>query len=68
MAGIPAPFPDATETPLLTIDELSKVLRISKTKAYEMAKTDRLPCPVVKVGSSYRIPTASLMRALRVSP
>ena len=67
MAAIPAPMPDPIKTPLLTIDEVAKALRISKTKAYELARADCLPCPVVKVGSSYRIPTASLIRALRVS-
>jgi excisionase family DNA binding protein len=67
MAGNPAPIPDPVKMPLLTIDEVAAVLRMSKTKAYQLAKTDCLPCPVVKVGKSYRIPTASLMRAIRVS-
>jgi excisionase family DNA binding protein len=38
----------------LTLDELAQRMGISLTVAYELAKQDRLPVPVIKVGRQYR--------------
>lgn len=60
----------------LTLDELralpatidlptaARALGLGRTKAYELAKHDQFPCRVLRIGSTYRIPTAGLLRCL----
>lgn len=38
----------------LTLEELAHRMGISLTVAYELAKGDRLPVPVIRVGRQYR--------------
>jgi predicted DNA-binding transcriptional regulator AlpA len=64
----------------LTLDELhalpatidlptaARALGLGRTKAYELAKHDQFPCRVLRIGSTYRIPTAELLRYLCVAP
>ncbi len=40
------------------------VLGIGRTKAYELARRDQFPCRVLKLGRSFRVPTAELLRVL----
>jgi excisionase family DNA binding protein len=44
----------AIEPDTLTLEELSKRMGISLTVAYELAKADKLPVPVIRVGRQYR--------------
>ena len=60
----------------LTLDELralpaaidlptaARALGLGRTKAYELAKRNQFPCRVLRVGSTYRIPTAELLHCL----
>ena len=43
---------------MLTIPEVCEILRISRTKAYELAKNGNIP--TFKIGRSIRIPAESL--------
>lgn len=43
-----------TESETMSVAELAKKLNISLGPAYELAKEDRLPIPVIKVGNKYR--------------
>lgn len=43
-------------------------LGLGRTKAYELARQDKFPCPVIRIGENYRIPTAGLLELLGVSP
>jgi hypothetical protein len=64
----------------LTLDELralpatvdlptaARALGLGRTKAYELAKRDQFPCRILRMGSTYRIPTAELLRYLGVDP
>jgi hypothetical protein len=64
----------------LTLDELralpatidlptaARALGLGRTKAYELAKRDQFPCRILRIGSTYRIPTAELLRCLRIDP
>jgi hypothetical protein len=64
----------------LTLDELralpattdlptaARALGLGRTKAYELAKTDRFPCRILRIGGTYRIPTADLLRYLGLPP
>lgn len=38
----------------LNLEELAQRMGISLTVAYELAKADRLPVPVIRVGRQYR--------------
>lgn len=48
MAAITA-FPSDT----LTLEELAARMGISRTVAYELARADRLPVPVIRVGRRF---------------
>jgi hypothetical protein len=41
-----------------------RALGIGRTKAYELARAGQFPCPVIRAGSSWLIPTAGLLAAL----
>jgi hypothetical protein len=53
-----------------TVDLMTaaRVLGLGRTKAYELAKHDRFPCRVIRIGDLYRIPTAGLLELLGVTP
>ena len=46
----------------------ARALGLGRSTAYELARRDKFPCRVLRVGSSYRIPTADLMRVLCIEP
>ena len=46
----------------------SPALGLGRTKAYELARSDHFPCRVLRIGDTYRIPTAGLLELLGVSP
>jgi excisionase family DNA binding protein len=46
----------------------ARALGLGRSTAYELARRDELPCRVLRVGSSYRIPTADLLRVLGIEP
>jgi hypothetical protein len=41
-----------------------RALGMGRTKSYELARTGRFPCPVLRVGRSYLVPTAGLLTLL----
>jgi predicted DNA-binding transcriptional regulator AlpA len=50
--------------PTLDIPTAARLLGLSRTKAYRLAKTGDFPCRVLKIGHSYRVPTLGLLRLL----
>ncbi|PKV90278.1 MULTISPECIES: helix-turn-helix domain-containing protein [Amycolatopsis] len=42
----------------------ARALRIGRTTAYALARDGGFPCPVLRVGGEYRVPTAGLRRVL----
>lgn len=42
------------------------ILGIGRTTAYALAREDRFPVPVLKVGDRYQVPVAGLMKAIGV--
>lgn len=66
-AHAPVPLPDPDAVPLLTLDETAKILRLGRTTSYALARQNALPCPVMRIGASYRISTRALLSALRLS-
>lgn len=49
---------------VLNIDELCRILEISKKTAYNLLKQDKIAC--IKVGRAYRIPKSHLLTYLGV--
>jgi hypothetical protein len=42
-------------------------LGIGRTKAYRLAHNNQFPCRIIRVGISYHIPTADLLKVLGVT-
>jgi len=43
-------------------------LGLGRTKAYDLARHGRFPCPILRIGEVYRIPTPGLLELLGVAP
>jgi hypothetical protein len=55
IAGLPA------VTDLVTA---GRALGLGRTKAYELARTGKFPCPVIRSGRTWLVPTAGLLAVL----
>jgi hypothetical protein len=42
----------------------ARALSIGRTRAFELVHRDEFPVPVLRVGVTYRVPTAPLLRLL----
>ena len=49
-----------------TVDLLTaaSALGLGRTKAYALARTGEFPCRVIRIGETYRVPTAGLLELL----
>jgi hypothetical protein len=52
-----------------TVDLMTaaRVLGLGRTKAYELAKREEFPCRVIRIGDTYRVPSAGLLDLLGVT-
>jgi hypothetical protein len=41
-----------------------QALGLGRTKAYQLARTGQFPCPVIRAGKTYLVPTAGLLAVL----
>jgi len=41
-----------------------RALGIGRTRAYELARAGQFPCPVIRAGGTWRVPTAGLLALL----
>ena len=53
---------------VVDIKTAGKALGLSRTRAYELAKRGEFPCRLIRIGESYRVPTAELLRLLGIEP
>ncbi len=56
--------PSRPERATATIGEVAVALGIARSTAYELAKTDRLPVPILRLGRRMVVPRAALDRVL----
>ncbi len=42
-------------------------LGLGRTKAYDLARHEEFPCQVIRIGDTYRVPTAGLLELLGVT-
>ncbi len=50
--------------PMVSLLAAAAAIGIGRTKAYELAKRDEFPVAVRRVGATYRVPVAELLRFL----
>lgn len=50
------------------ITTAARALGLGRSTAYELARRDAFPCRVLRIGSTYRVPTADLLRILGIEP
>jgi hypothetical protein len=44
-----------------------RALGLGRTKAYDLARRGEFPCPVFRVGDTYRVPTIALLELLGIT-
>lgn len=49
---------------MVNVDTAARALGLSRSTGYELARRGQFPCRVLRVGSSYRVPTAELLPIL----
>jgi 3-deoxy-D-arabino-heptulosonate 7-phosphate (DAHP) synthase class II len=60
-------FAEAFDLPLsVDLRTAARAFAVCPATAYRLIHSGRFPCRVVRIGHQYRIPTASLMRALGI--
>jgi len=55
-------------TPTIDLMIAARALGLGRTKAYDLARRQQFPCPVLRIGESYRVPTAGLLELLGLAP
>jgi excisionase family DNA binding protein len=45
----------------------ARALGLGRSTGYELARRGEFPCRILRLGSSYRVPTAELLRVLGVA-
>jgi len=50
------------------ITTAARALGLGRSTAYELARRKAFPCRVLHIGSTYRVPTADLLRVLGIEP
>lgn len=50
------------------LETANRALLIGRTKGFDLAKRGAYPCEVTRVGRTYRVSRAALLRALDVDP
>lgn len=53
---------------VVDVTTAARALGLGRSTAYELVRRDEFPCRVLRVGSSYRIPMADLLRVLGIDP
>ncbi|MFC4328859.1 helix-turn-helix domain-containing protein [Streptomyces andamanensis] len=66
-SGSPLTFAEAFDLPLsVDLRTAARALAICRGTAYKLIRLGAFPCPVLRVGGQYRIPTAFLLRSLGI--
>lgn len=55
-----------TLPPTIGLDTAAVLLGIGRTTAQSLARNDKFPVPVLRVGTLYRVPTAPLLHLLGI--
>jgi hypothetical protein len=55
-------------TPTVDLTTAARAPGLGRTKAYDLARRQQFPCRVIRVGDTYRVPTAGLLERLGLAP
>jgi Helix-turn-helix domain len=64
----PVTFADLRASTTVDLMTAASALGMGRTKAYELARNGQFPCRVIRIGDTYRVPTAALLELLGVAP
>lgn len=53
---------------VIDVTTAARALGLGRSTAYDLARRGKFPCRVLHMGSSYRVPTAELLRVLGIEP
>ena len=53
---------------VIDVTTAARALGLGRSTAYDLARRAKFPCRVLHIGSSYRVPTAELLRVLGIEP
>lgn len=53
---------------VLNLETAARALGIGRTTAYALARRGEFPCPLIRIGGAYRVPTAGVLKVLGLSP
>jgi excisionase family DNA binding protein len=53
---------------VINVTTAARALGLGRSTAYDLARRGKFPCRVLHIGSSYRVPTAELLRVLGIEP
>ncbi|MEU3667576.1 hypothetical protein [Streptomyces virginiae] len=53
---------------VIDLDTANRALLLGRTRGFHLAKTGAYPIPLMRVGRTYRVSRAVLLRALSISP
>ncbi|MDH6122039.1 putative DNA-binding transcriptional regulator AlpA [Kitasatospora sp. GAS204A] len=54
--------------PTVDVETAGKAFGLGRTTSYSLARSGQFPCKVIRVGRSYRVVTADLLRVLGLMP
>jgi hypothetical protein len=54
--------------PTIDLMTAARALGLGRTKAYDLARRQQFPCRVLRIGETYRVPTAGLLELLGLAP
>lgn len=67
MIGSPLTFPELFRLPLvLDLRTAAQAFGFCQATAYRLIRDEEFPCPVLRVGRHYRVPTAGVLKALGI--
>jgi hypothetical protein len=64
---MPVTISQLRATPMVDLMTAAAALGLGRTKAYELARRQQFPCRVIRIGETYRVPTAGLLQLLGVA-
>ncbi len=64
----PVTITDLRATATVDLMTAARALGLGRTKAYDLARHQQFPCRVIRIGDTYRIPTAGLLELLGLAP
>ncbi|MFA1548618.1 MULTISPECIES: helix-turn-helix domain-containing protein [Actinomadura] len=52
----------------VSVETAARAIGLGRTRAYQLARQGQFPCKVIRIGASYRVVTADLLRLLGLEP